>query len=116
MARLLLDEQLPRRLKTAFKRHSASTVGDMRWLGFRNGLLLRRAEPVFDVLVTMDKGIPFQQAVAGLEIGVLLILARSNRFPELGPHIEQIEAAADAVKPGAVVELDLTSPRPSAGG
>ena len=107
MARLLLDEQLPRRLKSALEGHSASTVRDMGWSGLRNGILLRRAESDFDVFVTMDRGIPFQQSLGGLQIGVLLIRARNNSFQELDPHRTAISSAAATVLPGAVMELDL---------
>jgi hypothetical protein len=70
MARLLLDENLPRRLRTAFGGHTAITVQQMRWNGVRNGTLLRRAQLEFDVFVIADRSIPFQQSVAGLDIGV----------------------------------------------
>lgn len=111
MARLLLDENLPRQLAAHFTRHEARTVRDMQWTGTRNGHLLRRAAEHFDVLVTLDKGIPFQQAVQHLPLGVVLLRTRTNRFPDIAPFIAAIEAAADRADPGAVVELDLRSPR-----
>jgi hypothetical protein len=79
----------------------------MGWSGLRNGILLRRAESDFDVFVTMDRGIPFQQSLGGLQIGVLLIRARNNSFQELDPHRTAISSAAATVLPGAVMELDL---------
>jgi predicted nuclease of predicted toxin-antitoxin system len=109
MARLLLDEQLPRRLTSVLEAHSASTVRDMGWSGLRNGILLRRAESDFDVFVTMDRSIPFQQSLGGLQIGVLLIRARNNSFQELGPYRKEISSAASTVMPGTVAELDLRS-------
>lgn len=107
MARLLLDEQLPVRLKQLLTSHTVFTVRDRQWRGLTNGSLLRRAQEEFDVFVTMDRAIPFQQAVAGLAIGVLLIRARSNSLPRLRPHLDQISHAAEDVPYGAVVELDL---------
>ncbi len=106
MARLLLDEQLPRRLKVALADHAVSTVQDMRWAGLKNGALLRRAQDEFDVFVTMDKSIPFQQAVAGLSIGVLLLRARSNSFQSLRSHVSLISRMANEVRPGHVTNVD----------
>lgn len=107
MARLLLDEQLPVRLKHLLVAHDVFTVRDRQWRGLRNGVLLRRAQEEFDVFVTMDKAIPFQQTVEGLSIGVLLIRARSNSLPRLRPHLAQMSDAAAKVPYGTVVELDL---------
>jgi len=107
MARLLLDEQMPRRLKQNLPGHEVSTVQDMRWAGLRNGTLLRRAEDSFDVFVTMDKSIPFQQSVADLRIGVLVIRARNNSFQSLKTHLSSISEAANRVESGTVVELTL---------
>lgn len=110
MARLLLDEQMPRRLKLVIPGHSVRTVRDMGWAALRNGVLLRWAELLFDVFVTMDRGIPFQQAIHSLDVGVLLIRAKSNNFQTLGKHAEQIGEAASRVRPGHVLELDLRPP------
>ena len=112
MARLLLDEQLPVRLALDLTDHTVRTVRDLQWRGLSNGALLRAAQTDFDVFVTMDKGIPFQQAVEGLNIGVLLIRARRNTRTHLQPHASRISAAADGVIPGQVVELDLRVQEP----
>ncbi|MCP4697679.1 MAG: hypothetical protein GY862_12630 [Gammaproteobacteria bacterium] len=60
---ILLDENLPRKLKHAFAEHAVSTVAEMGWAGLQNGELLSRAEAIFDVLVTADKNIPAQNHV-----------------------------------------------------
>ncbi|MGE0597829.1 MAG: DUF5615 family PIN-like protein [Dehalococcoidia bacterium] len=107
MARLLLDEQMPRRLKQSLIGHSVFTVQDMRWSGLKNGALLRRAESIFDVLITMDKSIQFQQSVSGLEIGVLVLRAKSNSLQTLRPHVKLIGEVASQITPGTVFELEL---------
>jgi hypothetical protein len=107
MARLLLDEQLPVRLKQLLGDHTVATVRDRQWRGLTNGSLLREAQQEFDVFVTMDKAIPFQQALQGLSIGVLLIRAPSNSLRRLSPHADEIARAAHKVPYGAVVEVDL---------
>lgn len=113
MARLLLDEQLPVRLKHAVTDHYVRAVRDMQWRGLSNGALLARAESEFDVFVTMDTAIRFQQSVAGRSIGVLVIRAFSNSLPELRPHAHRISAAASRVVPGQVLVLDLREPEDS---
>jgi hypothetical protein len=107
MARLLLDEQLPVRLKQLLGNHTVATVRDRQWRGLTNGSLLRQAQHEFDVFVTMDKAIPFQQSLEGLSIGVLLLRAQSNSLRRLRPHADRIASAANGVPHGAVVELDL---------
>lgn len=88
----------------------------MGWSGLKNGALLRQAESEFDVFVTMDRGIPFQQAIRSLKLGVLLVRANSNSFSVLGPHATRIGLAASTVTPGRLVELELrTDPGPGGG-
>lgn len=85
MGRLLLDENLPRLLAENLRPHEVRTVREMQWHGLKNGALLRRAEAEFDVFVTMDRSIPFQQSVRRLDIAVIIIAARSNRLNDLTP-------------------------------
>lgn len=61
--RILLDENVPRKLKQAFPELIVATVGEMGWAGVRNGELLKLAENVFDVLITVDKGVQHQNGV-----------------------------------------------------
>lgn len=106
MARLLLDENLPKLLAEALPGHSVRTVQQMRWAGVRNGALLRRAQFDFDVLLTMDRSIPFQQAVAGLDISVIVLKGRSNKLDVLTALAPQILAAIDGLRPGVVVTIE----------
>jgi predicted nuclease of predicted toxin-antitoxin system len=69
--RVLLDECLPRRLTQALPGHDVRTVADMRWAGRTNGELLRLAADQFDVFVTVDRNIQYQQNAPSLELGVV---------------------------------------------
>ena len=80
--------------------HSATTVVGRGWAGVKNGDLLRRMHGDYDALLTMDRGIEFQQNVAGLSFGVLLILAPSNRMIHLVPLVPAILEALPALKTG----------------
>jgi hypothetical protein len=98
--RLLLDECLPRRLKRAFKGHDVSTVVERGGQGKKNGDLLATAAPFFDVLITVDKGIRYQQNLGGRDIAVLIVAARSNRYRDLVKHVPDCEAALTSLQPG----------------
>ena len=81
--RVLLDEQLPVDLVAALQGHSVDTVAGRDWTGITNGELLRRMAGEYDALVTMDRGIEFQQNLTTVAVGVLLIRAPSNRMVHL---------------------------------
>lgn len=98
--RVLLDEQLPLDLAAALEGHSVATVVARGWAGVKNGELLRRMRGEYDALVTMDRGIEFQQNLAELPFGVLLVLAPSNRMVHLQPLVPAILEALPVVKPG----------------
>jgi predicted nuclease of predicted toxin-antitoxin system len=113
MARLLLDENLPILLARALPNHEVRTVRQMRWRGIRNGELLRLAQGQFDVFLTMDRSIPFQQSVAGLDIAVVVIRARSNRPDELSKLTREIDEAARKAVAGTATSVGNWPP-PSA--
>lgn len=105
MARLLLDENLPVLLAREFGGHHVRTVRQMQWRGVRNGALLRLAEREFDVFLTMDRSIPFQQAVAGLDLAVLVLRARSNRPGDLKQLVPEVERAIAMAVAGTAVSI-----------
>jgi hypothetical protein len=74
----------------------------MGWSGKKNGELLTLAEPVFDVLLTIDKGMGFQQIIAGRRIAVLVLAAHSNRLSDLLPVISRIQRALQRIQPGTL--------------
>ena len=103
--RVLLDESLPRRLKRELTQHDVKTVPEVGWAGRKNGELLRLAEPVFDVFVTMDGNLPFQQNLGALEVCVIVLEARSNDLGDLRPLAPALRSAVDEAKPGQVVTI-----------
>ncbi len=88
--RILLDENLPVDLGALLPGHEVSNVSRLGWKGIKNGELLRRAEGRFEVLVTMDRNIEFQQNVAAFQVGVLVLVAPSNRMIHLRPLVPAI--------------------------
>ncbi len=101
--RVLLDENLPRQLKRHFTADvEALTVQERGWSGIKNSELLRLAAGEFEVFLTMDRGVEFQQNLQSLSIGILILRAPSNRFEDLQPLISEVHNALDTIQPGQV--------------
>jgi predicted nuclease of predicted toxin-antitoxin system len=105
--RVLLDEQLPLDLAATLQGHGVDTVVGRGWAGITNGELLRRMQGEYDALVTMDRGIEFQQNLAALPFGVLLLRAPSNRMVHLRPLVPSILDALPALKPGQLLRIGV---------
>lgn len=103
--RILLDECLPRRLRAELRGHHVRTVPEMGWAGVQNGELLRLAAPTFDVLLTVDSGIRYQQAVPAFEISIIVLRAHSNDISALIPLVPAVIEALSEVEPGRLVEI-----------
>ena len=69
--RILLDECVPWPMHKLLSGHACSTVQDLGWGGIKNGDLLQRAEGNFDVFITSDQNIQYQQNLAGRRIAIL---------------------------------------------
>ena len=109
--KILLDENLPRKLTGHLVSHTCRTVVECGWSGKKNGELLGLADPQFDVLLTLDKNLPYQQNLDTKRIAVLIVRARSNRIQDLLPVIPECLAALESIKPRQVVRVGSLSPR-----
>jgi hypothetical protein len=78
--RILLDENVPKKLKRAFPGYVVSTVTEMGWAGTSNGALLAKAEGIFDVLLTVDKSIQHQNNFADKKIILVTMIVNKTRF------------------------------------
>jgi|SRR5450432_571022 len=103
--RVLLDECLPRGLKKYLHEHEVKTVPEAGWAGKKNGELLRLAAGSVDAFVTIDSNLAYQQTVAGLSFGVVVLVAHSNRLGDLIPLVTDILAALQSVGPGQVLRV-----------
>ena len=103
--RVLLDECVDRRLARHLRPHAVVTVAKAGWSGVKNGLLLRRAEDKFDVLVTVDRNLSFQQRLIDFDLAVIVLHAPSNRLQDLLPLVPQILKAIPILQPGHVSVL-----------
>jgi hypothetical protein len=103
--KLLLDECTPKRLRLDFSGHAVYTVEEAGLKGLKNGALLQIANSKFDVLITVDQNIPFQQHLPNLAIAIVILVARSNRYSELRTLVAKVEEALRSIKPGDVVRV-----------
>jgi hypothetical protein len=101
--RVLLDEQLPRRLAQEIVGHDARTVRQQGWDGLRNGQLLQRAsEDGFDVLLTADRNLECQQNLARFSLAVIVLVARTNTLKDLLPLVPRILDLLPSMRSGQV--------------
>jgi hypothetical protein len=88
--RVLLDECLPGRLKRELVGHDARTVPEMGWASKRNGEPLALAPGQFEVFLTADRNLSYQQDLSSFDIAIVVLVARSNRFEDLRPLAPRI--------------------------
>src|SRR5919106_1436808 len=104
--RVLLDENIDRRLKQVFDSDfEIVTVTEHGWSGMKNSELLRAAEAEFDALVTMDKGIEYQQNLSRINLGIVLISVRSNRRQDVEPAMPEMNRVLRVIRPGEVIRV-----------
>jgi predicted nuclease of predicted toxin-antitoxin system len=105
--RILIDECAPRALKNFLANHGhpCRTVQEAGWSGKQNGELLRLAEAAFDVLVTVDTNLRYQQNLAPCGIAIVVLLSSSNRLEHLRQHFPACLSAIDRIKPGEIVQI-----------
>ena len=99
---MLLDECVDRRLASDIRGHQVKTVPEAGWAALQNGDLLSRAQHEFDVIVTTDRNLPFQQDLSRFAIAVIVLRARSNRVVDLRHLVTQLLEALPVAKRGEV--------------
>jgi predicted nuclease of predicted toxin-antitoxin system len=105
--KVLIDECAPKALKVALaaRGFDCTTVQEARWSGKENGELLALADASFDVVVTIDRNLRYQQNLTGRRIALLIVRARSNRVLDLEPHFSACAETLRTIQPGTVVEV-----------
>lgn len=105
--RILLDECIDRRLAQDIVGHEVKTVPQMGWAAMKNGELLTLAEKQFEVFVTVDRNLSFQQHLPRYNIAVIVLRARSNRLRDLRPLVPKLLELLAIAKPGEVLWVSL---------
>ena len=106
MKRIILDEGVPEKSPGTCPVIDVTTVPAEGWAGARNGKLLGLIERArFDVFVTADKNMEYQQPVLERRPFAVLLLS-TNHLPSIVPHVAKIAEALDAARPGSLTKVD----------
>jgi predicted nuclease of predicted toxin-antitoxin system len=105
--RVLLDECVPRKLRRELSEHEVHTVTERGWSGVENGELLALAEAEFDVFLTVDQNLKYQQNLASFNVGLVLMVARNNGLKALSPLMPEVREALETIKRGEFVRIGI---------
>ena len=105
--KILLDECVPRGLRKRLHDHEIKTVPEMGWGGIKNGKLLALAQEAFEVFLTVDQNLSFQQNLSRFRIAVLVVPVRSNDINDFLPFVPAILAALPSVKAGQATTVKI---------
>lgn len=100
--KVFLDECIDWRLSREIRGHDVRTASQMGWTGIKNGELLALAAADFEVFVTVDRNLSFQQNIANLPLAVVVLRAQSNRLSDLRPLVQDLILGIGSAKRGTV--------------
>ena len=103
--KLLLDECVAHDLKQDLLGHEVTTVVEADYKGLESGALLRAASAQYDVLITVDRNLPYQQNIHSLPMAVLIIEAGGITYDDLKPLTSQVLKALKLIQPGEIVTI-----------
>src|ERR1051325_5083445 len=104
--RVLLDECLPKELAGMLVRHQAMTVSQAGWASKTNGELLAAASDDFDVFLTLDQNLQYQQNVKSFRLEIVVLRVSDNKLTTIEPLLPKVLGALPFVKVGQVVNID----------
>ncbi len=94
--KILLDECVTKRLKTHLPEHEVFTVTNMNWNGFKNGKLLQLCvDNSFDILLTIDKNLMFQQNISKYKITIAVLNSETSKLEELVLFLKSFNSQVD---------------------
>ena len=104
--RLLLDESVPWTFRYYLTGHDARTTRYVGWDGKGNGELLALARDEFDVLITVDQSIQYQQNITERDVAVVVLAARTNDIEDLRPLVPELLNRLHLLERGEVIQLE----------
>jgi predicted nuclease of predicted toxin-antitoxin system len=105
--RILIDECIDERFRNSLPGHDCQTARYAGLAGLKNGELLTAAETAkFDVFLTVDQGIEYQQNLAGRSIAIIIFRTKSNRLKDLLPHVSACIAHIESIQPCQIVRIE----------
>lgn len=105
--RVLLDECIDWRLSRDIVGHDVKTAHQMSWASIKNGELLALAADHFDVFVTVDRNLSFQQRLTEFRIAVVILHAKTNRLADLQRLVPGLLSALESVQPGTATNVGI---------
>ena len=105
--KVLLDECIDWRLCRDIAGHDVKTARQMGWSAVKNGELLALAESEFDVFVTVDRNLSFQQKLPDFKVAVIVLRSRSNRLADLRPLVPDLLSCVANAPRGAVTYVGI---------
>ena len=103
--KILLDECVDWRLTRSLLQHDVKTVRQMGWSSYANGHLVTVAESEFDVFVTSDANMMYQQSLTSRKIAIIVLRPKRNRLPEILGLLPQLLTALESCAAGAFFEV-----------
>ena len=103
--KILLDESVPHVVQTRLSHLDIRTVQDVGWAGIKNGELLRRAETEFNVFVTADQQLRYQQNLSGRTLAIIVL--PTNQVRTVVSLLPAIEESLKRVQPGVFLTIPL---------
>lgn len=101
--RILFDQGVPVPLRRHLPGHEVATAYERGWSNLSNGDLIQAAEAEFELMVTTDQNLRYQQNLSGRRIGILVL--PTTRWPEIQKHADKVLLAVNAMGPGEFREL-----------
>ena len=105
--RVLIDECLPKKLKREMHGHDVMTVQERGWSSKKNGELLRLLQGEFDVFLTADQNLTYQQNLSNTSVAVIVLVAPNNRIEALNPLMPKVQEVLKSIQPGEVVQVGV---------
>lgn len=104
--KILFDNGTPNPISRSLVGHEVAFARQIGWHELKNGELLQQAEESgYDLLLTSDKNIRYQQNLSGRKIAIVVLT--NQQWPDVRLHLERIAAAINAAKPGSYVEVEI---------
>jgi len=104
--RILLDHCVPKPFKKELPEHEVSTAREMGWEALKNGELINQAQANgFDIIITVDQNVRFQQNLGGRKIAVCLLIARGITTDKSRSLVPAIAELLTAIKPGKLYQV-----------
>ncbi|MBH8572001.1 hypothetical protein I8752_02925 [Nostocaceae cyanobacterium CENA369] len=103
--KIILDENLPKALKHYLSAYEVTTVQEQGWTGVKNGELMMRIDGVYDIFLTSDKNLKYQQNLSRRSIAIIEL--PTNRLKLLSTITDKILAEVESISSGMYVQISL---------